>query len=402
MTSSSLGPESNVVIVGAGPYGLSIAAHLAPTNLRTRIFGSPMQSWSGHMPRGMKLKSEGFASNLFDPSAAFPLREFCREQNLPYADVGFPIPLETFIAYGIEFQRRFVPHLEQTTIASIQRSPTGFTLRTASGETLHSRNVILATGISHCEHLPPQLAALPSDYVTHTVDHTHFHRFQHRKVAVLGAGASAVNAAALLREAGAEAHIIARAPSIAFHDASPNSRSLLTRLQSPRSGLGVGWKSKLTSDFPLLFHAMPQKLRLRAVQRHLGPAPGWFIRDKVEGLVPTHLNTTIQSISLHNGQLHLALTSPSGPSTLIVDHLIAGTGFKPAISRLEFLNDDLRDNIQTLDDTPILTRHFESTIPGLYFVGLTSANSFGPLTRFACGARFAANQLTKHLQSKSF
>ena len=58
-----------VVVIGAGPYGLSIATHLRAQQLSFRIFGEPMASWRHHMPQGMSLKSEGFASDLYDPRA---------------------------------------------------------------------------------------------------------------------------------------------------------------------------------------------------------------------------------------------------------------------------------------------------------------------------------------------
>src|ERR1019366_1767293 len=96
----------DVAIVGAGPYGLSLAAHLKAAGISFRIFGSPMGFWLNHMPRGMHLKSEGFASSLYDPESSFTLQAYCSESGLPYADMGSPVPLEEFASYGLEFQRR--------------------------------------------------------------------------------------------------------------------------------------------------------------------------------------------------------------------------------------------------------------------------------------------------------
>src|SRR5262249_5759765 len=118
----------NVAIVGAGPYGLSLAAHLRAVGLSFRIFGKPMLSWQSHMPAGMFLKSEGFASDLYDPDDSFPLSAYCAEHRLPYADIGRPVPLETFIAYGIAFQKRFVPDLESTDVEIVTRAPDGFAI----------------------------------------------------------------------------------------------------------------------------------------------------------------------------------------------------------------------------------------------------------------------------------
>jgi thioredoxin reductase len=82
---------------------------------------------------------------------------------------------------------------------------------------------------------------------------------------------------------------------------------------------------------------------------------------------------------------------------LAFDHLIAGTGYRVALTRLKFIGDDLRNEIQAVEDSPVLDRSFQSSVPGLYFVGVASANSFGPLTRFAYGAAYTANRLTRHL-----
>src|SRR5215472_16082822 len=139
----------DVAIIGAGPYGLSIAAHLRHLGVNYRIFGSPMSTWLTQMPRGMHLKSEGFASSLSDPNSTFPLSAFCKTAGLPYADLGLPVPLETFTAYGLEFQKRFAPQLEIKLVDSLRRSSAGFQLRLADGEVCCARTVIVAVGLTH-------------------------------------------------------------------------------------------------------------------------------------------------------------------------------------------------------------------------------------------------------------
>ena len=92
--------------------GLSIAAHLKARGVDFRIYGGAMRTWAQAMPPGMLLKSDAFASNLYDPEAAFTLQAYCAEQGLPYHPTGLPVPIETFIAYGHAFQQRFAPDLE--------------------------------------------------------------------------------------------------------------------------------------------------------------------------------------------------------------------------------------------------------------------------------------------------
>lgn len=392
----------DIAVIGAGPYGLSIAAHLSQTSLSFRIFGTPMKSWSHHMPRGMHLKSEGFASSLYDPGSTFTLRHYCRENRLPYADIGSPVPLETFIAYGLEFRNRFVPMLEETDVTSVRPIDGGFELATADGQTVRARRVVVATGITSFGYVPPELSELPRELVTHSSDHRDLSRFNGRKVAVLGAGASALDLAALLHEAGARVNLIARSAKIAFHTFGKEPRPLWQRMRNPRSGLGIGWRSRLSTDAPLLFHSMPEEFRLRVVRNHLGPAPGWFVRDRVEGKFPMHLGTSVQSARTDAGMLRLTLQKSGAQNTdLAVDHLIAGTGYRVSMTRLSFLSETLRRRMKTVDDTPVLSRHFETSIPGLYMVGVASANSFGPMMRFAFGAGYTARRVVGHLTAES-
>jgi thioredoxin reductase len=390
--------ELPVAVIGAGPYGLSIGAHLRARGVSFRIFGDPMESWRRNMPRGMLLKSEGFASDLYDPARECTLERYCRAQSLPYEAVGEPVPMERFIAYGLEFQKRCVPELEPNKIRNLRRDARGFALTTDSGETLLAQRVVVATGIAHFGFIPPELAGCPPELVSHSSEHSDLGGFAGRRVAVIGGGSSASDIAALLHEARAQVQLVARRTALAFHSPTVEPRPLLQRIMAPRSGLGLGWRSRLCTDAPLIFHAMPESFRLRVVKRHLGPAPGWFMRDRVVGRFPLHLGFGIRGVEPGRAGAALHVQSPAGEARKIeVDHIIAATGFKPEMSRLPFLADPLRGEIATSEGAPVLDRSFASSVPGLYFVGLASANSFGPLTRFAYGAGFTANRLAQHL-----
>jgi len=389
----------DIAIVGAGPYGLSLAAHLRGRGRSVRIFGLPMRFWSHHMASGTSLKSEGFASSLYDPDSEFTLEDYCREKNIPYAPIGLPVKIEVFIAYALEFQRRYVPELETVSITGLTSDSAGYVLTTDAGEMVRARDVVIATGIMNFAHLPPLLAALPGGLVTHTSQHSDFSSFQGKRVAVLGAGASAIDAAALLHRSGASAQLFARRSQIAFHNPPKVSRSLMERLMAPRSGLGIGWRSRLCCDAPTVFHLLPEKLRFRAVERHLGPAPCWFVREAVEGQLPMMTSSTLVAATALERGVRLEFERRGEPQRHVVevDHVIAGTGFKVALSRLNFLDPKLAAGIRQSDQTPLLDRNFESSARGLYFVGGAAANSFGPLLRFACGADFAAKRVSSRL-----
>ncbi|HEY6488675.1 MAG TPA: NAD(P)-binding domain-containing protein [Terracidiphilus sp.] len=388
----------SAVIVGSGPYGLSVAAHLAPFNVEHRIFGRCMETWDKHMPPNMLLKSEGFASDLYAGGAGYPLRQFCGERNIPYEDIGIPVQRRTFVEYGREFQRRLVPRLEQTMIKRLSQVPGGFELQTAEGQTLQARRVVLAVGITDFAYLPPSLRGLPKRAVSHSYDHGELSEFQGKRVLVVGAGASAVDLAIDLKKAGALPELMARASRLLFHFRSIEPRPLRERLRRPRSTIGIGWRSKLFVDLPLVFHAMPEGFRHRTVARHLGPSSGWFAQAEFEGHIPTYLGCQLAQVSDTGSQIRVFYTDSTGLSHEIeTDHIIAATGYRPVVGAFSFLHEALAAKIESAGETPKLDRNFMTTVPGLYMVGLASANDFGPLCRFACGAEFTSRRLARHL-----
>jgi len=389
----------DTAIIGAGPYGLSVAAHFRRSGISFRIFGRPMDSWLNHMPQGMMLKSDGFASNIYDPEDAFTLRRFCAERGIEYADTGIPVHLETFSAYGLAFRDRMVPELEDKLVAGVDRLPGGFRLQLDDGETIQARKVVLAVGITHFEYVPESLAQLPPEFLSHSARHREVEPFRGRNVVVIGGGASALDLAGLLHEAGADVQLVSRREELKFHSQPTGKpRSLWQQVRHPQSGLGPGVRSRFFANSPMAFHYLPEGLRVEAVRKTLGPSGGWFIRDKVVGKVPLHLGCTPQGAEVQNGRVRLRVRAADGTEhEIVTDHIIAATGYKVDLERLKFLNPDIRSKVKSLHGAPVLSSSFESSMPGLYFVGVAAANSFGPVMRFAFGAGFAARTLTRAL-----
>jgi cation diffusion facilitator CzcD-associated flavoprotein CzcO len=385
-----------IAIIGAGPYGLSVAAHLRGLGVPFRIFGRPMDSWLAHMPKGMLLKSDGFASNIYDPEDAFTLKHFCAEQGIDYSDTGLPVCRETFTQYGLAFRDRMLPELEEKLVVSVERSTDGFVLELEDGEMVKTRRVVLAVGITHFAHIPSNLAHLPPELLSHSFQHHDLERFRGRSVVVIGGGSSATDLAGLLREIDADVQLVARDTELKFHGKPQigKPRSLWQRVRNPQSGLGPGWRSRFFANAPMTFHYWPESLRLKTVRKHLGPSGGWFAKEKVIGKLPVLLGRTVVRAEAQGGTVRLGLrAADGGECEIVTDHIIAATGYKVDVERLRFLATEIRAKVKAVDGTPVLSTTFESSVPGLYFVGVASANSFGPVMRFAFGAGFAARRV---------
>jgi cation diffusion facilitator CzcD-associated flavoprotein CzcO len=391
--------STQVAIVGAGPYALSLAAHLSALGVDHRVFGRPLETWRERMPRGMELKSDGFASNLSSPAPSSTLGEYCASQGLPYHDTDVRVPLATFINYAMDFQKRFVPDLDQRLVARIERRSEDYLLTLEDGEALAARQVVVAVGITHFNYIPEVLAELPPELVSHSAAHADPGALKGRAVTVLGAGASAVDLAALMQESGVETQILARRGALTFFSA-PTGRppGLLQKIRRPPSGIGPGWKSRLMCDAPHLFRWLPEDLRLETVRKHLGPASAFGLKRRIEGKVPTLLGYNLKGADVADGKVRLRIQTQQGETrTVLADHVVAATGYRADLRRLPFLDPGLRERITALAHTPVLTPHFESSVAGLFFVGPIAANSFGPLMRFMFGDEYAARRLSRRL-----
>ena len=199
---------ATTVVIGAGPYGLSVAAHLKAAAVPTLTFGKPMEFWQS-MPRGMNLRSAWSATSLSAPGAAYSLDRYRDEIGI---HPKHPIPLPFFIDYGLWFQQHAVAEVDPTFVTSVACDRNGFSLELADGRRVSAARVVVAVGVDRFAHVPGFAEVLSDSVATHTRAHRDFSRFHGASVAVVGAGQSAIESAALLNEAGAQVELIARHP----------------------------------------------------------------------------------------------------------------------------------------------------------------------------------------------
>jgi len=388
----------DVAIVGAGPYGLSLAAHLSAARISYAQFGIPMNLWRTAMPKGMFLKSQGFASSLSSPDSKHTLAAFCAATGRPYRSYGLPVSLDTFVAYGLWFQQELVPGLRQTQVTDVVPKDSHYEVSLADGDQVRAARVVVAVGVEHFARMPELLADLPASVCSHSSAHPDLGTFAGQRVVVLGRGQSALESAALLHESGADVTVVARKPSLAWNGQPlPPDRPLMQRLREPEAGLGSGWGTWFYSNHPGLFRRLPAGSRVQRAATALGPAGACWLRERVERQFPVLLSRTLTGAQAEGTGVRLRFEGPDGVAELAADHVIAATGYRSDVSRLTFLSDLLRPGLRTLAGTPVVDRHYQSSVPGLYFIGPAVAPAFGPVMRFVFGADHAARTVAGSL-----
>ncbi len=380
----------DAVVMGAGPYGLSTAAHLVERGLKVAIFGEPMNLWRKYMPKGMLLRSYWWAMNLSDPHKQYSLERYFRENGLQAVD---PLPATTFIEYGLWFQKHVVPNVDETYIETIERKEGQFVVTLADGRMIQSLAVVMAPGLRYYIYHPAEYNHLPAESVSHTSDHHTFDHFAGKQVVVIGGGQSALETAALAHESGADVQLVSRSPIVWIQGSptAPINRRLIERIRYPKAGIAYGWFNWQLEHLPYIFQRLPRSTKdeiMRGRGRY-GPMGASWLKPRVVGKVPLHELQHVQEVKEGDDGVKLTL---SNNKTLKADHVILGTGYRVDIKKLPMLHPSVLPQVQTYQNAPVLNNRFESSVPGLYFVGFSSVSSCGPLYRFVLGTEAAARR----------
>ena len=391
--------DYDAVVVGAGPYGLSTAAHLLWRGLRAGVFGKPLEFWRRNMPRGMLLRSHWWATNLSDPRKQYGFGRFL---NASTYEQGYPIPVEAFIDYAQWFKDRAVPHVDETYVASIEHQRDHFRLRLEDGRTVESAVVVMATGLRHYAHRPESFTDLPAALISHSCEHHDLGGFRGKQVVVIGGGQSALEDAALLHEIGATVHVVSRRPICWLAPDRADERTMLQRILAPNTGLAPGWTNWMLVQLPGVFYRLPRHRKDKHYRSYTPAAADW-LRHRVTGKVALHEGHTVVAVAEEHGKVDVRI---SDGQRVNADHLLLATGYRPDINKLTMIHPSLRAKIRTEMGIPRLSPSFESSVAGLYFVGLTSAHAFGPAYRFVVGCGVAAQRVassavqrtTRHLR----
>jgi FAD-dependent urate hydroxylase len=383
----------DIAVIGAGPYGLSVAAHLAGQNVRT--FGEPMETWRTRMPPYMFLRSDWQETSLAAPGNLGSIDRWARVSGEEREE---PIPLQKFLRYAEWFRSTFAPDGDPSDVAALERDGHGYRLITVAGDELSARRVVVAVGAVPFAYAPPPLAESVGDRVDFATSLQNYERYRHRRVVVVGGGQGGLESASLAVQAGAEVELIVRSGLRWFADREPHKPrgrlgQRLYRLAYPVVGYGPPPLNRLALH-PDAFAALPRGARRRLAARILRAGGSPWLREEVERAVDVTEGVAVEGIE-QDGAVRLRL---SDGTVREADAVILAAGFRFSLDRLSFLSTGIRRRIALDQGRPVLDRWFRSTEEGLLFVGFAAEHRFGPVARFIPGTRFTANRVRESLE----
>ena len=390
--------ESEVAVIGAGPYGLAVAAHLNAARISTRVLGRPMSFWREHMPKGMRLRSPWIATHIADPERRYSLDVFANRHGIARQE---QLPIEQFVQYGEWFQHHAVPALDPRQVMRVEPAAHGFRLMLDDETVVHARRVVVAMGLEGQDLTPREFEGISPHLVSHTSAHARLDQWRGKRIAVIGRGQSACESAVLLREAGSEVDLVCRgevrwiggAPGKAAQDRHWR-RHLHELVQAPSAVGPFPWS--WLNEWPGLEHRLPDEMRSKIAARSLRAAAAWWLLPRMEG-VKVRAGRVIRNVRPQGSTIAIELDS----GVQIYDHVLLGTGYRIDISKLGVLSPQLLSAIDCRDGSPLLRAGFESTVPGLHFVGASAVDSHGPLMRFIAGAGHAARSVARAMSAQS-
>lgn len=372
--------ETDLLIIGAGPYGLAVASYARRLGMECQVIGDPMSFWRDHMPPGMLLRSP--TSWHLDAVNEFTFEDFLKDKKLESPDVS-PISLALYLDYcdwfqgksRLQVQEGFVRNLE-----ALSGRGAGFRATLDDGEEIEAHRVLAATGLTQYKNVPADVAGLlPQGSYAHTSDFVDFAPLEGKRCLIVGGRQSAFEWAALIsEEADAEIHLVYRHDTPAFTESDWDWIDELME----RTRESPGWYKRLAAtDRDAIFRRLWGEGRLKL-------EPWLYPRINVENI--SLWSNTRLTAARQQGDGSVAVALDNG-AELVVDQVILATGYRVELSREPYLRDpSIRQRLVVEEGFPVLDDAFQSTVPGLYFTGQTATRDFGPFFGFGIGCPAAA------------
>lgn len=392
-----------VIVIGAGPYGLSAAAHLQHAGIEPYVIGQTMTFWKTNMPVGMLLRSKMEASNIAAPQKHLSIFAYEKTLGRKIAD---PVPIEDFVAYGEWFQKQVAPNLDTRRVQKVSQNGGVFELTFVDGDKLQAKSVVLALGIGPFHYRPEQFADISRELAPHSSDFNEFSKFKGKKVAVIGRGQSALESAALLHENGAEVQILCKDPELIYRPYAWKKHLFRTLTSGPLlplsykiippTDLGDVWTSRKMA-IPELFRRQTPEDQEKLIRMCARPIGAYWLEPRLKS-VKVRTGTQVKRAAVAGNGLRLELNDGSIEN---VDFVVCATGYRIDISKYGILDGALEQRVQkTPQGYPVLDTNLQTTVKGLYMAGVIGEKTLGPTLRFVTGTSNAGPRLASGIAGR--
>lgn len=372
---------ADLLVIGAGPFGLSLAAHAKALGLSVTVVGKPMGFWQDHMPRGMFLRSA--CDWHLDADGTHTIEAFLAARGQAPAEVE-PLSRDVYLDYAEWFrqQKDIEPHPGM--VRALERTANGFIATLDNISFIEARNVAVAVGFGNFANQPIELARmLPPSRWSHTLNPKDLARFRDKRLLIVGGRQSAFEWAAILADEGAaQVHLSHRHDSPAF---APSDWSWVNPLVDAMAD-DPGWFRRLPKEEQ---EALGKRLWIEGRSK----VEPWLERRVMRPGVSLWPRTNLVSSAETEDGLAVALDNGE---TLVVDHVILATGYRVRMQRVPFLA-DLQHQLVVEDGFPVLDEHFQTSVPGLYITSMPATRDFGPFFAFTIAARTSARLIGQAL-----
>ncbi len=380
--------KTELLIIGAGPFGLALAAQAQHEDIDHVIVGKPMEFWRSNMPKGMFLRSA--CDWHYDAQDVHTIEAYLQSRGQTPRDVE-PLSVDFYLTYVDWFQKQKNIQSLPISIERLDSSNEHFVATTANGDVINANNVVLAPGFRHFAHIPEELKAkLPPGSFQHTCDYVDFSDAANKRYLLIGGRQSAFEWAALLLEAGATAvHLSHRhaSPAYAVADWSWVKPLVDNMVEDPNWFRRLSQKEK--DD---ISYRMWSEGRLKI-------EPWLESRLRNERVKVWPHTELVSCVPNESGEFEVRLTNEEA---ITVDKVVLATGYKVDLARLPVLAaGNLLERIETRNGFPVLDDHFETTVPGLFITSMPAVQDFGPFFGFTNSVRTSAQLIIARLCSES-
>jgi thioredoxin reductase len=363
--------KTKVMIIGAGPYGISLAYELWRLKVPFVISGQPFSLWFDHTLGSMSIRSDSHTSEIYTQQDVFNMKRYIKWKFPDHADelLKKRIPTAVFRDYLQDVLARLPFSIERQKVMNVTKQGMSFIHTLEDGQEVISDASVVATGIENHRVIPDGLTSLSAEHMMHSWQVADYEYMKNKQLLVVGAGQSAAECAAHLSEENQVTWVMRKKP--VFYSEPIN-------LPKP--------VFKFILYGSPYFYFLPQQVKSllgkKFVETTITPDMKRIWESDRIRIVYADVND-LKLYEDDGGKVKSDVLNAA------FDGVIAATGFQYRLDALHFLDKELKLSIQVKSGIPIINYRFQTSVEKLYMVGGITETHYGPAQRFMMGSRHA-------------